>query len=75
MESLILAQDERWRHASHMQVERSLTKSLLLIKLSGGRVSNTWVTCPTARDTIGKLMLIPDTLFPTPVGKRKDLSL
>jgi hypothetical protein len=22
MESLILAQDERWRHASHMQVER-----------------------------------------------------
>ena len=61
MESLILAQDERWRHASHMQVERSMLGSLLSNILSGGRVSNTWATCPTDRDTIGKLMLIPDT--------------
>ena len=38
MESLILAQDERWRHALHMQVERGLVS--LLIDLSGGRVSN-----------------------------------
>jgi hypothetical protein len=75
MESLILAQDERWRHASHMQVERDLIKSLLLIKSSGGRVSNTWATCPIAWDTIGKLMLIPDTLDLSHDRLRKDLSL
>jgi hypothetical protein len=35
MESLILAQDERWRRASHMQVER------ISSEVSGERVSNT----------------------------------
>ena len=39
MESLILAQDERWRHAYYMQVERS--EDSLLLELSGERVSNT----------------------------------
>ena len=34
MESLILAQDERWRYALHMQVERKYI-------FSGKRVSNT----------------------------------
>ena len=34
MESLILAQDERWRYALHMQVERKHS-------FSGKRVSNT----------------------------------
>ena len=35
---------------------------LALIELSGGRVSNAWVTCPIHRDNIEKLMLIPDKL-------------
>ena len=35
MESLILAQNERWRHGLGMQVERDPSGS------SGGRVSNT----------------------------------
>ena len=35
---------------------------LALIKLSGGRVSNAWVTCPIHRDNIEKSMLIPDEL-------------
>ena len=39
-ESLILAQDERWRRAEHMQVERGTDGSLLLFVSSGGRVSN-----------------------------------
>jgi hypothetical protein len=39
MESLILAQDERWRRASYMQVERE-ARSLLRVE-SGERVSNT----------------------------------
>ena len=39
MESLILAQDERWRRASYMQVERE-ARSLLRVE-SGERVRNT----------------------------------
>jgi hypothetical protein len=39
MESLILAQDERWRRASYMQVERE-ARSLLWVE-SGERVRNT----------------------------------
>lgn len=39
MESLILAQSERWRRALYMQVERE--RSLLArMQLSGARVSN-----------------------------------
>ena len=37
-ESLILAQDKRWRRALRMQVERQASAC------SGGRVSNTYVT-------------------------------
>ena len=58
-ESLILAQDERWRHASYMQVERFLIEGLPSIKDSGGRVSNAWATCPKVGDNIPKGMLIP----------------
>ena len=39
MESLILAQDERWRRASYMQVERE-TRGLPRVE-SGERVRNT----------------------------------
>ena len=38
MESLILAQNERWWHALYMQVERDLRS--LLFSDSGERVSN-----------------------------------
>ena len=41
MESLILAQDERWRRASCMQVERGYQEEQSERYLSGGRVSNT----------------------------------
>ena len=58
MESLILAQDERWRYASYMQVERGLFS--LLNRLSGARVSNAWVTCLLVWDNSGKPGLIPD---------------
>jgi hypothetical protein len=42
-ESLILAQDKRWRRASGMQVERVATFGW---STSGGRVSNALATCP-----------------------------
>ena len=42
MESLILAQNERWRRVLNMQVERQ--KRGLPLFESGGLVSNTWVT-------------------------------
>jgi hypothetical protein len=35
--------------------------------LSGGRVSNTWVTCPEVGNTSGKLELIPHDIFGTRV--------
>ena len=40
-----------------MQVERNSSE------FSGGRVSNTWVTCLTDRDNAWKRVLIPDTLL------------
>jgi len=49
MESLILAQDERWRRASNMQVERGFILSQERVNSSGERVSNTWETCPSGR--------------------------
>ena len=42
LESLILAQNERWRQVLGMQVER-MTESLLS-EVSGARVSNAWET-------------------------------
>ena len=35
--------------------------------MSGGRVSNTWVTCPEVGNTSGKLELIPHNIFGTKV--------
>ena len=58
MESLILAQSERWRRGLGMQVERTG----LLQTASGERVSNTWGICPRAGDNIPKGMLIPHKL-------------
>ncbi len=71
MEGLILAQGERWRHASYMQVERSAVESLLSAARSGERVSNTWVTCLEDGDNSGKLGLIPDIPIGShgPMGK------
>jgi hypothetical protein len=63
MEGLILAQGERWRHASYMQVERSDAGCLHPALRSGERVSNTWATCLEDWDNSGKLGLIPDVLF------------
>ncbi len=60
MEGLILAQGERWRHASYMQVERSDVGCLHSTSRSGERVSNTWATCLEDGDNSGKLGLIPD---------------
>ena len=64
MEGLILAQGERWRHASYMQVERSEAGCLHPALRSGERVSNTWATYLADGDNTGKLVLIPDN----PVG-------
>jgi hypothetical protein len=61
MESLILAQDERWRRASNMQVERGYVASQEVTCSSGGRVRNTWGTNPPDGDNLGKPGLIPDT--------------
>ena len=72
MEGLILAQGERWRHASYMQVERSDAGCLHSASRSGERVSNTWATCLEDGDNSGKLGLIPDDLFGShdPISKR-----
>ena len=43
MESLILAQNERWRRVLNMQVERE--SRCLHWEESGERVSNTWIIC------------------------------
>src|SRR5207249_10213506 len=72
MEGLLLAQGERWRHASYMQVERSDAGCLHPASRSGERVSNTWATCLEDGDNSGKLELIPDDLFGShgPISKR-----
>ena len=54
-------------HASRTEVLRKLANQ----NLSGGRVSNAWITCLLAWDNTGKLVLIPDTLIWTHVRMRK----
>ncbi len=56
LESLILAQNERWRRGLGMQVERSLSSE----GDSGKRVINAWVTYLRNRDNFAKARLIPD---------------
>jgi len=55
MESLILAQNERWRRGLGMQVERIMN----LFMVSGDLVSTSWVTCPEMGDNFLKGKLIP----------------
>ena len=55
-ESLILAQDKRWRRALCMQVVRAQGFGP---KASGERVSNTYVTCPEVGNNQPKGWLIP----------------
>ena len=54
-ESLILAQNERWRRVLSMQVERQGPSG----PQSGGRVSNAWTTCPSVGDSLRKRRVIP----------------
>ena len=69
MESLILAQNERWRRVLNMQVER---KSLCLHRdKSGGRVSNTWTICLEDGDNVPKGTLIPNVMVWTQVWAMK----
>ena len=59
-ESLILAQNERWRRVLNMQVGR---RPLGLLKgFSGERVSNTWIICLRDGDNSWKRLLIPNKL-------------
>ena len=60
MESLILAQDERWLQAYHMQVEGQHGLSLLSLMATGARVSNAYPTCPYPGHNLAKASLIPD---------------
>ena len=58
IESLILAQNERWQRGLGMQVERDPDNSILRMSFlseSGGRVSNVWAICPQSGDNYEKL--------------------
>ena len=57
LESLILAQNERWRHGLGMQVER------VQQCISGARVRNAWVTCLQVWNSSWKRELIPDVIL------------
>ena len=57
-----------------MQVERT-DEELALDDVSGGRVSNTWVTCLTDWDNAWKRVLIPDNLLDRMIREGKELSL
>ena len=56
MESLILAQNERWRRGLGMQVERAKWGNLLA---SGELVSNRWVMCLGVGNSHRKRWVIP----------------
>ena len=62
VESLILAQDKRWRRALPMRVERAWSETQVWGHGSGDRVRNTWVTYPGVGDTRPKGWLIPHGL-------------
>ena len=63
MESLILAQNERWRRVLNMQVERE--PRCLHWGESGERVSNTWIICLWDGDNYPKGWLIPNKMVVT----------
>lgn len=64
-ESLILAQNERWRRGLGMQVERSSSE------LSGELVSTSWVTFLKVGDNIPKGVLIPHVVSGASVSATK----
>ena len=68
-ESLILAQNERWRRVLNMQVGREPLG--LLRGFSGERVSNTWIIYLWDGDNSWKRLLIPNKLGCTQVYFRK----
>jgi hypothetical protein len=57
MESLILAQNERWRRGLGMQVGRVQQCT------SGDLVSTSWVTCPKVGNNLSKEGLIPHVVI------------
>ena len=57
MESLILAQNERWRRGLGMQVGRVQQCT------SGDLVSTSWVTCPKVGNNLSKEGLIPHVVW------------
>src|SRR5262249_18337137 len=69
MKGLILAQNERWRRGSGMQVERIPPGQLG--GGSGERGSKAWVTCPGLRDSPSNEGVIPDAVSggPPPATK------
>jgi hypothetical protein len=60
MESLILAQNERWRRVLNMQVERE--PRCLHWGESGERVSNTWIIYLQDGDNLSKGWIIPNKM-------------
>ena len=66
-ESLILAQNERWRRVLSMQVARQGASA----PESGGRVSNTWIICPPVGDSPWKHGVIPDATGSAKAHPRK----
>ena len=75
-ESLILAQNERWRRVLSMQVaarfkHASRANGHLRVDGSGGRVSNTWVICPGDGNSTWKHVVMPDTTACTEVRAGK----
>ena len=73
MKSLILAQDERWQCALHMQVERiSLFVAIQTEESSGKRVSNGQVIYHNDWDTPLKKGSIPDNVSLNTFKLKKD---
>ncbi len=70
MESLILAQNERWRRVLNMQVVRE--SRCLHWEESGERVSNTWIIYLWDWDNYSKGWLIPDKMVAAQAAAIKD---
>ena len=84
MESLILAQSERWRRGLGMQVERSLllmgieTFGLMFPDAtldSGKRVRNAWVTCLEKEDSLPKGEIILHNPLTSKMSRAKMASI
>ena len=62
LESLILAQNERWQRGLGMQVEREFIVSQDMVEDSGVRVSNAWAIYLEVGDNLAKAGLIPNVV-------------